>query len=568
MKTPFPKCLLQYAFLLGLSFVFMTSCSLKELADLDTQDCDAVPAFSVNRNACNVPCTVEISNDSGQDAVEFFWEFGEGTTSQLKNPGTFTYEEVGNYILRLRVVCINGDTSGFVSEAIEVIDPTEPPDAKFTIENNNCFAPCTIRLIDQSTNATRREWFWNDELVSEDPNPEFEINKEAADVNIKLKVFNKDLSGNDREDTAEDILNVKVHKFEEDESLGAGEKIFQLPDHGFIIVGSTSSEIYVHRIESNGTPSANFPKTIPFSQNVTVKDAIQLSQSTFALVGTAKDPDSDNKERIVYCRFDDKGEAQSGPLFLEDKNADIVDRKVEAIAIQVLPGSKVVLVGKASKTGDDDLYFRVLRSDLSTVEPSQLFSGSDMQSYGALTMTVDGKKIFVGGSSKTGNAFKAAVFVLELVAGDELNLISDPPTEVSGLAEITSLVFSSENSALYFGGVDDNSKGYIGQLPASGTGTPVFLQTNIEDGTPNEMALSEKEDLLLIVGKIGKKAGLWTIDLKTGLPKIDPPLPFGDDSYRFFSGVVTSDCGFAACGKPSLRSSLYYVKTDQNGKAP
>jgi gliding motility-associated-like protein len=66
--------------------------------------------FTVDpQSSCSVPLTVNITNNS-VGAVDYLWNFGDGTTSTLPNPGTHTYTSTGDYLISLTVTG-NGCTS-------------------------------------------------------------------------------------------------------------------------------------------------------------------------------------------------------------------------------------------------------------------------------------------------------------------------------------------------------------------------------------------------------------------------------------------------------------------------
>src|SRR5690606_32446932 len=60
--------------------------------------------YSVN---CNNTLTVSFTNDSKLDTHHgnnvFYWDFGDGTTSDLEHPGSHTYSASKQYTVRLRV---------------------------------------------------------------------------------------------------------------------------------------------------------------------------------------------------------------------------------------------------------------------------------------------------------------------------------------------------------------------------------------------------------------------------------------------------------------------------------
>jgi PKD repeat protein len=64
-----------------------------------------VAGFSTNVTSGYTPLPVQF-NDSSENAIEWNWVFGDGTSSTKQNP-THTYSKAGNYVVNLTVS--NGD---------------------------------------------------------------------------------------------------------------------------------------------------------------------------------------------------------------------------------------------------------------------------------------------------------------------------------------------------------------------------------------------------------------------------------------------------------------------------
>lgn len=92
-----------------------------------------VAGFTVTQpNVCTAPATVTVNNTSTGPAgtLSYLWNFGDGNTSPLENPGTHTYNTNGNYTITLvttsssgcedtarRTVAVGGFTSSFTNNA-------------------------------------------------------------------------------------------------------------------------------------------------------------------------------------------------------------------------------------------------------------------------------------------------------------------------------------------------------------------------------------------------------------------------------------------------------------------
>lgn len=73
------------------------------------------PNFSLSTNfSCTSPTTLTINNNSSGDGViDYYWDFGNSTSSTLENPPAITYNSVGNYIIELTMTSDLGCTQSY-----------------------------------------------------------------------------------------------------------------------------------------------------------------------------------------------------------------------------------------------------------------------------------------------------------------------------------------------------------------------------------------------------------------------------------------------------------------------
>ena len=83
----------------------------------------------------------------------WLWEFGDGTTSTLKNPGAHTYATAGTYIVKLTIT--NNCGTSTYTQAITV---TPPATAAATPSATTICAGQTVSFTNQSTNAVGYNW--------------------------------------------------------------------------------------------------------------------------------------------------------------------------------------------------------------------------------------------------------------------------------------------------------------------------------------------------------------------------------------------------------------------------
>jgi gliding motility-associated-like protein len=87
------------------------------------------------------------------------WTFGDGGTSAVNDP-TYTYSNAGTYSVTLTSLLLNHNCNSTISKTVVVAKPATP---RFT-QSVDC--NYNLTLTSTSLNASRVEWFINDELVS------------------------------------------------------------------------------------------------------------------------------------------------------------------------------------------------------------------------------------------------------------------------------------------------------------------------------------------------------------------------------------------------------------------
>ncbi len=100
--------------------------------------------------------TVTITNNTNPGPWEYRWDFGDGNTSPLANPGTHTYATYGTYVITLTVtnnVCIQRQTQQVTVNAI-------PPVVDFAYEPASGCAPLTVRFTNFSQFAEPGTYRW------------------------------------------------------------------------------------------------------------------------------------------------------------------------------------------------------------------------------------------------------------------------------------------------------------------------------------------------------------------------------------------------------------------------
>ena len=134
-----------------------------------------IAAFIAEPTDGYVPLTVEFTNTSilgTGESVSYYWNFGDGETSNDENP-THIYAEAGNYSVALTVETSHG-TSTSETTTIAVY-ATIPPTAVFTVEPDSGYVPLTVEFTNTSGFGTGELlyylWHFGDGTISDDENP-------------------------------------------------------------------------------------------------------------------------------------------------------------------------------------------------------------------------------------------------------------------------------------------------------------------------------------------------------------------------------------------------------------
>ena len=145
-------------------------------------------AFSASPTTGYAQLKVTFTDKSTGSPNKWKWDFGDKSTSTLKNP-THTYSKAGNYTVTLTVTNSAGSNTATKS-AYVVVNTLKPPVAAFTASPLSGKAPLKVAFSDRSTNNPT-SWSWNfgDKSTSTDKNPVHTYNK-AGRYTVTLIVKN------------------------------------------------------------------------------------------------------------------------------------------------------------------------------------------------------------------------------------------------------------------------------------------------------------------------------------------------------------------------------------------
>ena len=105
------------------------------------------------------PLTVGFTDQSTGSPTSWLWDFGDGNTSTVQNPG-YTYTIPGIYSVNLTATNAGGSTTQNKAGYITVTAPVSSPIADFTANVTNGTSPLTVGFTDQSTGSPT-SWLWD-----------------------------------------------------------------------------------------------------------------------------------------------------------------------------------------------------------------------------------------------------------------------------------------------------------------------------------------------------------------------------------------------------------------------
>jgi len=153
------------------------------------------------------------STETDGEIVKWSWSFGEGSTSEEKNP-SHTYAETGSYTVELTVIDDND-----LSDSTEVeitVEELEEPIADFCYSPEKPVEGEVVGFIDQSTETDGEivdwSWYFDDGTTSEEQNPSHAYQEEGT--------YTVELIVTDENGLSDSISSEIIVEQEEDEEEG------------------------------------------------------------------------------------------------------------------------------------------------------------------------------------------------------------------------------------------------------------------------------------------------------------------------------------------------------------
>ena len=161
-----------------------------------------VADLSTNTTQGYAPLAVQFT-DHSQNAASESWNFGDGTSSNEKNP-THTYSTAGNYTVSLTATNPNGTDSKYTT--INVSEKLILPVANFNSDITSGYPPLSVQFTDLSENATDWVWEFGDGTISSEHSPDHTYSS-IGDYTVSLTVSST--NGTDSKFATINILKAK-----------------------------------------------------------------------------------------------------------------------------------------------------------------------------------------------------------------------------------------------------------------------------------------------------------------------------------------------------------------------
>lgn len=148
------------------------------------------PGFSAAPESGPMPLSVTFTDQSAGSPKAWSWDFGDGTTSPVRNP-VHTYTSPGTYSVTLKVMYSDSSRSTRKTDLIHVIATGGLPEAMFSAEPRNGTPPLSVTFTDQSAGSPEAwSWDFGDAFSSTDRDPQH-VYTAPGSYTVSLTVENR-----------------------------------------------------------------------------------------------------------------------------------------------------------------------------------------------------------------------------------------------------------------------------------------------------------------------------------------------------------------------------------------
>ena len=225
--------------------------------------------FDANSFSGCSPLDVNFTNTTNAGATYFKWNFGDGNTSNLKNPAhTYVNKKGTSTTFEAKLIALNQNLC--VDSVTKKFSLFPTPQSNFKLLSNKGISLFNIELINYSTGETNYLWNFGDGNTSEENTPTHSYtntSKNDTAFEISLKVSNEF----NCENTSTDSIHVSPQIVNTIESLSASIQIYPIPFEDVLTIESEFSIVKVEIYDIQGV--------IVFNSSVKEKKICNLNLS-------------------------------------------------------------------------------------------------------------------------------------------------------------------------------------------------------------------------------------------------------------------------------------------------
>jgi hypothetical protein len=329
--------------------------------------------------------------------------------------------------------------------------------------------------------------------------------------------------------------------------------------------GLTGGSPFIKRVyaDENGNVTSDPTIIIDIGIDMQVSDAELLSDGSIAIIGFAA-PEADAALRSLYLRVSTDGNIETPAEFLADN--DLLEWSLRPKNIIELPSpdNRLLITGDASRDNPfkNEAFYREFSRTLDVVGSTQMISASiNEHTYaGQICGSINNWAIGFTRQTTDGN-FQAELMITD----DEGDPLGGFP-RILGANLTSTMSVSMKNNEVFMTGLTPADELYVAK-------TGLTSDSNVSSNTfglnviPNDLTYSTAIDRFLLSTQQNDKGVFMTFDDNLQIDQTSDA--FGNSSSNGFNTMLSSrDCGFAACGFSGDSQTLFFVKTNENGRIP
>ncbi len=154
---------------------------------------EVIAHFETDQDQYSIFDQITITNTSSAENAQiatYEWDFGDAGTSYKETPDPISYEEVGEYVISLKVTSDVGSLTSTYQKTITVIDDNIKPVANFSYSPQEISSGSPVTFTDESTDEDGSieawEWTFGTTVIAEQ-NPTYTFTS-YGDIEVSLKV--------------------------------------------------------------------------------------------------------------------------------------------------------------------------------------------------------------------------------------------------------------------------------------------------------------------------------------------------------------------------------------------